>query len=956
MNSNIKGITIELNGDSTNLKQGFSDVEAKARDTGQQLKLINQQLKLDPGNLDLAAQKLQLLRDQSENASAKLERLRSVQDQIAEQYRRGVIDESQWVAFQQELAKTEIQLQRTENQIGKIAGASDDVKTSQDGAAQSSNNWADVLKGNLLSTAITKGFEKLVDIAKQAAEEFKELAVNAAATGDTIDKQSQRLGMSMDAYQEWSYILSQNGADISTLTGGMRKLTDVMDNARSGSDSAVQALSRVGLSVNDLNKLSGEQQFSAVVKALQQMDNESERNAAANDLLGRSYTDLIPLLNQSADSVEQLRQRAHDTGQLMSGEGVAAAVAYTDATDTLNRALEGVKNRMGGDMLQALADIKNGITDVINGTEGGADEIEEGFNDLFDSIETAAEDAFDVIDTVVTFAGDRGPDIIKAAAEKIKADAPALSKKVAEGFKDVLTAAMPEIGTFAGEVGVGIGSAAAEALINAPEIIEKFGEAGVNFCNALADGIVNFDWTDSTQRFFDNVAKALEEGLHFLEPVHKNIMLFFDNIRGALFGDSLYGGDINNIDLSGTYSGIVDNFRDGAEIIVEGVDAVSTSVQTAYNSGKEILGIAAEEFEEEVAEDISAGAEEVEESGEEMAKTIAETTAAITEADKKAQKEREKAEKERQREEEKARKQAEKDAEAARKSAAKNVEKEIDEIYDAYEKKYKELQKLKDAAYKKFMSIGGDVFTFTKDKDGNTTSTIEDMKKQMKDMKSFYDDVKKLKDSGASQEMISELLSMDNEKAIEFADYLSDMDKAEFDNINALYKQKEAYARELSDMLYADDEKALDKGLSKALGDYYDGSADAQAYADDFIAALKSRDSDFHKAFAEVIGGNIQSLISGVKLPDAKSVAVPVTAAAPTQNASATASVTSTQQTVTATDNTTRLLSAIYELLVEISGKLDGSTAVKVTVTPDINKIAKEVSAVMERDKRIKST
>lgn len=199
--------------------------------------------------------------------------------------------------------------------------------------------------------------------------------------------------------------------------------------------------------------------------------------------------------------------------------------------------------------------------------------------------------------------------------------------------------------------------------------------------------------------------------------------------------------------------------------------------------------------------------------------------------------------------------------------AVKNIKEEISEIYKTYETKYKELEKLKETAYKKFMSIGGNVFDF--EESGKTTTlTINDIKKQMKEMEAFYNNVKKLKDQGADQSLISEILSMNDKEAQAWAKSLAGMNKAEFENVNKLYVKKSDYAEKLSDMLYSDDEMQIGKDLEAELQKYYDGSSDANNYVDEFISTLRDRDDDFRKAFEDVLGNSIVDILklNGKKL------------------------------------------------------------------------------------------
>lgn len=185
------------------------------------------------------------------------------------------------------------------------------------------------------------------------------MAKNAADTGDRIDKLSQKIGMSRQGFQTWEYILSQNGTSIEVLQGGMKKLNKTMDDAKNGSKGAAESFARVGLSIDDIKNMNPEQAFEATVKALQAMPEGAEKAALANELLGRSGSELMPLLNGSAESVEALKQQAHDLGIVMSDDAVSASATFTDTLDNLQRSFGAVVAKIGVavmPMMQQLAD------------------------------------------------------------------------------------------------------------------------------------------------------------------------------------------------------------------------------------------------------------------------------------------------------------------------------------------------------------------------------------------------------------------------------------------------------------------------------------------------------------------------------------------------------------------------------------------------------------------------
>lgn len=163
-------------------------------------------------------------------------------------------------------------------------------------------------------------------------------AKDTAAYTDNIDKMSQKLGMSRKGFQEWDYILSQNGASIDSMKMGMKTLTNSLDKVSQSGSTAGTAFERLGISYDDLQGKSQEEVFEMTVKALQGVESETERAALANQLFGRSGQELAPLLNAGVGSVDELKQKAHDLGLVLDDETIDAGVNMTDALDTMHRA------------------------------------------------------------------------------------------------------------------------------------------------------------------------------------------------------------------------------------------------------------------------------------------------------------------------------------------------------------------------------------------------------------------------------------------------------------------------------------------------------------------------------------------------------------------------------------------------------------------------------------------
>jgi len=190
----------------------------------------------------------------------------------------------------------------------------------------------------------------IVTAASAAVAGVVKLATDSAATADEIDKMSQKIGISRQAYQELDYVLSQNGMDVNTLQSGMKSLVNQMSAAQAGTASAKDAFAALGVSATDTsgNLRSQEDVFYDTIAALQGMSNETERNAIANDLFGKSASELAPLLNSGAGSMEELRQKANELGLVLGDDVIDSGVALTDSIDTMKRSFSAMATNLGG--------------------------------------------------------------------------------------------------------------------------------------------------------------------------------------------------------------------------------------------------------------------------------------------------------------------------------------------------------------------------------------------------------------------------------------------------------------------------------------------------------------------------------------------------------------------------------------------------------------------------------
>lgn len=216
------------------------------------------------------------------------------------------------------------------------------------------------------------------------------VADSVAAVGDEIDKQSQKLGISAQAYQEWDAILGHCGASMDSLKAGMKTLSKAIAD---GSADQVAAFQAVGLSLDEVQQMSTEDVFAAVITGLQGMEEGAERTNIATTLLGRSAQELGPLLNTSAEATEEMRQTVNDLGGVMSDEAVAASAQFKDALQDLETAAGWFKRELVANILPYVTAGMQGLTNAMMKAKNWVVTLKDNFVSFGSSVVTTLDRA-----------------------------------------------------------------------------------------------------------------------------------------------------------------------------------------------------------------------------------------------------------------------------------------------------------------------------------------------------------------------------------------------------------------------------------------------------------------------------------------------------------------------------------------------------------------------------------
>ena len=346
----IRGITIEIDGDTKNLNKALKDVDGQLSSTKSALKDVEKLLKLDPQNVELLDQKQRLLNTAIEATKERLDTLKgAMTDDLAP-------DEVD--ALNREIIATEQSLADFESQAEGSADATGELATQSDTAAEATQTanqgWSE--SKDVLAKLAKEGLDKAAAACKKLAKALAGAVGDSAEYADDILTMSTQFNMSTDSLQEFKYMSELVDVDLGTITGSMTKLTKAM-----GSDS--QAFKDLGISIYnaDGSMKSADEVFLEAIDALGQMEAGVERDNAAMELFGKSAQELNPLIETGSEGIAAYAQEAHDMGAVLDEEALTSLGEMDDSFQRVEQAGTALKNTIGTALAPVVTSLAEGI-------------------------------------------------------------------------------------------------------------------------------------------------------------------------------------------------------------------------------------------------------------------------------------------------------------------------------------------------------------------------------------------------------------------------------------------------------------------------------------------------------------------------------------------------------------------------------------------------------------------
>lgn len=531
--------------------------------------------------------------------------------------------------YQQALASAKIQLNSLDDSLQKNQAYMQEAKAASDGNAKSidefgnevkdaskeTRTFGDILKANLTSEAIISGLKAMASAIRSAGSALKDSVVDAAAYADEILSSSQKTGLSTQSLQEYRYMAELTDTSVETITGSLTKLTRNMSSARSGSGAAAAAFEELGVSVTDANGelRSNQDVFGEVIDALGSIENETERDAYAMSIFGKSAQDLNPLIAQGAEGIAAFAQEAHDMGYVMEEDTLNALGAVDDSMQRFQKVLEGTKNKVAAEFAPGVSDVFDGLTLILSGDmDAGVDLIEKGIEQIGETLEKLgpyAETALKLlVDTVINAL----PEIIATGASLLESLITGICNAMPELIPTTIDLIMQVVYTLLDNVDLLISAAIqltigiATGLIRAiptlvskiPQIISaivrglisgvsQISDVGAQLIRGLWNGISNMGaWIGEKIRGF---GQGIVSSLKSFFGIHSPSTLMRDQI-GQHLGEGVTEGFVESIDVNAMRKAIPTNFEIDAEISNVSRYANSRSMMNYDGGGQGMAG------------------------------------------------------------------------------------------------------------------------------------------------------------------------------------------------------------------------------------------------------------------------------------------------------------------------------------------------------------------------------
>lgn len=474
-----------------------------------------------------------------------------------------------------EIATAYVQIEPTFNGVGakiqsEMGGAGESGgKSFGSGFAKvlSGAGGAVATAGKVMAGAVAAGGTALAGLGTS----FVSATGNIAAYGDNIDKMAQKMGLSIESYQEWDAVMQHSGTSMESMKASMKTLANAAETGN-------QAFETLGITQEEIASMSQEQLFERTISELQQVEDDTQRTYLAGKLLGKGATELGALLNTSAEDTQAMRDRVRELGGVMSEDAVKSAAAYQDQLQDMQTAFSGVSRNLISTFLPDMTTVMAGLTEIFSGnSDQGIGMITEGIDGIMSGITEKLPEFMSLATS-----------ILEALATSILENIPQLAEtgmQIVTEIANFLIANLPLLIESATQIILQIAMGIAQAL---PELIPTIVEVVLTIVEYLIDNVDLL--IDAAVQLMIGLATGLINALPILiEKAPVIISKLFAALVAAIPKLIEAGKKIITIIKDGIQAFLPQLLAKGAELMTQLKEKILQKIEQFKNIGKNIV-------------------------------------------------------------------------------------------------------------------------------------------------------------------------------------------------------------------------------------------------------------------------------------------------------------------------------------------------------------------------------
>ena len=351
MAETIKGINIKLSLDGKDLDNEIKAINKDLKEQQRDLRAINTNLRYDSSNVELWRKKQGQLNEMLASTKTRLDKQNQALEKAKQGLKLGTVSEAEFKKIQRNVSYSEADIKRLNNELTKTK---DKIK-----------DLGNVKFDNLAKVGgtLTKGLTIPI---LGAVAALTVLAKKGANTANELSSTAKRIGMSVEALQEWNHVANMAGTETKVLEDVFGKVNNILGSIALGDVKSFAGIFHaLGISMDELEGKDTSEAFEIIRNALANVEDESLRLALANKLFGDKVgSELLPMLNLESDAIEELRQNAKDLG-LITTEQTEVTGEFENSLKNLKTAANNLSVELAVALVPAMTSVVNIIKDKL---------------------------------------------------------------------------------------------------------------------------------------------------------------------------------------------------------------------------------------------------------------------------------------------------------------------------------------------------------------------------------------------------------------------------------------------------------------------------------------------------------------------------------------------------------------------------------------------------------------